>query len=144
MIGARLFASTGNFQNVMKERLANLLNAGFACCDGARVDIDQIGPSFRERRSRRNLDHRGHRQSIGSSPPRSEDMHVHRSGKLQRSTYKITRRSSGKDKPLAGDTLSWAKDSADGTTASLRDRTERLFHDIGQTTAFVPRRRIGA
>jgi hypothetical protein len=45
-VGARLFASTGDIQNVMKDRLANLLNAGLPCRNGARVDIDQIGPPF--------------------------------------------------------------------------------------------------
>ena len=51
MVRTRLFASTGDLQNVMENRLADLLNAGLPCRYGARIDIDQIGPAFGERRS---------------------------------------------------------------------------------------------
>ena len=61
MIGAGLLPSASDVQNVMEDGLANLLDGGFASGDGARVDVDQIGPSVGERGSRRDFDYGSHR-----------------------------------------------------------------------------------
>jgi len=50
MVGTRLLASTGNIQNVMKDRFTDLRDTGLSSCNGACVDINQIGPALGERR----------------------------------------------------------------------------------------------
>ncbi len=71
-------------------------------------------------------------------------MHIHRCGELERSADEVACGRRGKDEPFRGDALTRPEDAADGACPRFDDGSERLLHDIRETSTLVAGSRVGA
>jgi len=108
MIGPSFFSAAGYVQHHAEQFPADAFDGGRAGGDAAGVQIDEIRPSFGERGSRGDFDHRGHGESVARSFAGCEHMQIHGSGKLLRAADEIARRGGGENQALGCDALAMA------------------------------------
>src|SRR6266852_4388655 len=104
MIRPGLLPPAGDIQNQPEQIPANFFDGRFSGCDATGVKIDEIRPALGERGSRRNLDDWNERQPVGSSLPRREQVHVHRS-ELLGAADEITSGCRSENQALGSDAL---------------------------------------
>src|SRR5260370_39860061 len=141
MVGPGFLLAAGHIEHEAEYLPPNFFYSCSAGSDAAGVNINQVGPALGQCCARRNFDHRDHRQSVGTSLPRSENMKVHRS-ELLRSADEIARRRGSENQALGRDLFALRRGRHPRRSARCGDRTQSFFYDVCQSAAFVARRRL--
>src|SRR3954469_10093023 len=143
MIRPGLLASARHVKDEMEDLPSDFLDRRFTGRNTSCVNVDEIMPLLGESGARGNFDNRHQRQSIRAAFAGCENVKVH-GGELLCSADKIAGGRGGEDQSFRLYFFSLTCNGTDRAASGLCNGTERLFDDVGESTAFVARSRVGA